>query len=113
VKIDPKLGGQWKEKDKFPMLGGQWKEKEKFPMLGSQWKENEKFPMFEGQWKENEKFPMPEANGRRSQWKPFSISPPSNLLRPLSFSFDLTILLYHSSRPLFTHSLFLSLAYKL
>jgi len=26
-----KLGGQWKEKEKFPMLGGQWKEKEKLP----------------------------------------------------------------------------------
>jgi hypothetical protein len=34
VKVDPKLGGQWKEKEKVPMLGGQWKEKEKVPMLG-------------------------------------------------------------------------------
>jgi hypothetical protein len=25
VKVDPKLGGQWKEKEKVPMLGGQWK----------------------------------------------------------------------------------------
>jgi hypothetical protein len=38
VKVDPKLGGQWKEKEKVPMLGGQWKEKEKVPMLGGQWK---------------------------------------------------------------------------
>jgi hypothetical protein len=39
VKIDPKLGGQWKEKEKekVPMLGGQWKEKEKVPMFGGQW----------------------------------------------------------------------------
>ncbi len=29
VKVDPKLGGQWKEKEKVPMLGGQWKEKDK------------------------------------------------------------------------------------
>jgi hypothetical protein len=34
VKVDPKLGGQWKEKEKVPMLVGQWKEKEKIPMLG-------------------------------------------------------------------------------
>jgi len=76
VKIDPKLGGQWKEKEKFPMLGGQWKEKEKFLFT-------------------------------------FFHFPPNNLLEPSSFSFDITVLLYHSFRPLFTHSLFLSLAYKL
>jgi hypothetical protein len=31
VKVDPKLGGQRKEKEKenVPMLGGQWKVKEK------------------------------------------------------------------------------------
>jgi hypothetical protein len=29
VKVDPKLGGQWKEKEKVPMFGGQWKVKEK------------------------------------------------------------------------------------
>jgi hypothetical protein len=29
VKVDPKLGGQWKEKEKVPMLGSQLKEKEK------------------------------------------------------------------------------------
>jgi hypothetical protein len=29
VKVDPKLGGQWKEKEKFPLLGGQWNVKEK------------------------------------------------------------------------------------
>jgi hypothetical protein len=25
MKVDPKLGGQWKEKEKVPPLGGQWK----------------------------------------------------------------------------------------
>jgi len=56
-----------------------------------------------------------EANGRkrRSLFSPFSTSHPSNLLGPSSFSFDLTVLLYYNFRPLFTHSLFLSLAYKL
>jgi hypothetical protein len=53
-----------------------------------------------------------EGKGEAS-FSPFSTSPPSNLLRPSSFSFDLTVLLYHNFRPLFTHSLFLSLAYKL
>jgi hypothetical protein len=42
VKVDPKFGGQRKEKKKVPMLGGQWKEKEKVPMLGGQWKVKEK-----------------------------------------------------------------------
>jgi hypothetical protein len=31
VKVDPKLGGQWKVKEKVPVLGGQWKVKEKVP----------------------------------------------------------------------------------
>jgi hypothetical protein len=44
VKVDPKLGGQWKEKEKFPLLGGQWKEKGKFPLLGGQWN----VPLFGG-----------------------------------------------------------------
>jgi hypothetical protein len=25
VKVNPKFGGPWKEKEKVPMLGGQWK----------------------------------------------------------------------------------------
>jgi hypothetical protein len=29
VKVNPKLGGQWKEKKKVLLLSGQWKEKEK------------------------------------------------------------------------------------
>jgi hypothetical protein len=35
----------------------------------------------------------------------FSLSPQQILLKPLIFSFDLKVLLYHGSRPLFTHSL--------
>ncbi len=58
MKVDPKLGGQWKEKEKFPMFGGQWKEKEKFLMFRGQWKEKEKFPMLGGQRKEKEKLPF-------------------------------------------------------
>ncbi len=42
VKVDPKLGGQWKVKEKVPVLGGQWKVKEKVPMHGGQWKVKEK-----------------------------------------------------------------------
>jgi hypothetical protein len=56
VKVDPKLGGQWKEKEKVPMLGGQWKVKEKVPVLGGQWKVKEKVPMFGGQWKVKKSF---------------------------------------------------------
>ncbi len=42
MKVDPKLGGQRKEKEKVLMFGGQWKEKEKVLMFGGQWKEKEK-----------------------------------------------------------------------
>jgi hypothetical protein len=59
----------------------------------------------------NAQWPM-EGKGEAS-FSPFSTSPPSNLFRPSSFSFDLTVLLYHSYKLLFMHSLFLSLAYKL
>ncbi len=55
----------------------------------------------------------PMEGERGASFSPFSTPPPNNLLRPSSFSFNLTVLLYHSSRPLFTHSFFLSLAYKL
>jgi hypothetical protein len=48
----------------------------------------------------------PKEGERKASFSPFSTCPPSNLLRPSSFSFDLTILFYHSSRPLFTHSFF-------
>jgi hypothetical protein len=59
-----------------------FKEKEGGSPLGGQWKEKEKvflhlFPLF----------------------------PRAILLRPLSFSFDIKVLLYHGSRPLFTHFL--------
>ncbi len=81
VKVDPKLGSQWKEKEKVPMLGGQWKVKEKVPMLGGQWKVKEK------------------------SFSPFLIFPLTNLLKPSIFPFDLKFLLYHGSRPLFTRCL--------
>jgi hypothetical protein len=48
VKVDPKLGDQWKD----PKLGGQWKD----PKLGGQWKD----PKLGGQWKD------PKLGG---QWK--------------------------------------------
>jgi hypothetical protein len=48
VKVDPKLGDQWKD----PKLGGQWKD----PKLGGQWKD----PKLGGQWK------VPKLGG---QWK--------------------------------------------
>jgi hypothetical protein len=76
------LSGQWKEKEKVPMFDGQWKEKQKVLMLGGQWKEKEKvffhlFPLF----------------------------PRTILLRLLSFSFDIKVLLYHGFRSLFMHFL--------
>jgi hypothetical protein len=91
------LGGQWKEKEKVFLLGGQWKEKEKGFLLGGQWKENEKVPMFGGQWKEKEK--------EKVLFHLFPLSPQAILLRPSFFSFDIKVLLYHGSRPLFMHFL--------
>jgi hypothetical protein len=60
IKVDPKLGGQWKEKEKVLVLGGQWKVKEKVPVLGGQWK-----------------VPNLVANGRwkKNPFHPFSLSP--------------------------------------
>ncbi len=57
MKVDPRLGGQWKVKEKVPVLGGQWKVKEKVPVLGGQWKVKEKVPVLDGQWKVKEKVP--------------------------------------------------------
>jgi hypothetical protein len=48
-----------------------------------------------GQWKEKEKV----------FFHFFPLSPQATLLRPSFFSFDIKVLLYHGSRPLFTHSL--------
>jgi hypothetical protein len=87
------LGGQWKDKDKVPMLGGQWKDKDKVPMLGGQWKDKDKVPMLGGQWKDKEKV----------FFHLFPLSPQTTLLRPSFFSFDIKVLLYHGSMPLFTH----------
>jgi hypothetical protein len=36
---------------------------------------------------------------------PFPTFPQTTLFKPLCFSFDIKILLYHGSRPLFTHFL--------
>jgi len=36
-------------------------------------------------------------------FSPLSTSPQATLLRPSYFSFDIKVLLYHGSRPLFTH----------
>jgi hypothetical protein len=76
-----KLGGQWKD----PKLGGQWKD----PKLGGQWKD----PKLGGQWKVKEK-----------PFSPLPFSPQQPLPTPSIFPFDLTILLYHSPKPLFTPS---------
>jgi hypothetical protein len=63
VKVDPKLGDQWKD----PKLGGQWKD----PKLGGQWKD----PKLGGQWKDPKlggqwKVPSLVANGRFQAWWP-------------------------------------------
>ncbi len=75
-------GGEGKSKACWPMecskLGGQWKEKEKFPLLGGQW------------------------NVKEKAFSPLPIFPPTNLLKPLIFSFDLEILFYHGPRSLLT-----------
>jgi hypothetical protein len=102
------LGGQWKEKEKVLLLGGQWKEKEKVLLFGGQWKEKEKVLLLGGQWKEKEKVPMLSG-----QWKEkekvlfhlFPFSPQAIYVDLCFFSFDIKVLLYHGSTPLFTHFL--------
>jgi len=89
VKVDPKLGDQWK----VPLFGGQWK----VPMLGGQWK----VPMLGGQWK----VPSLVANGMFQAWWPmkgegktpfhlFPLSPQQTYLN-LQF-FPLTLRFYFS-----------------
>jgi hypothetical protein len=77
VKVDPKLGGQWKEKEKFPLLGGQWKEKGKFPLLRGQWKEKGKFPLLGGQW--NVPLLSGQCNVKEKPFSSLSTFPPTNL----------------------------------
>jgi hypothetical protein len=91
MKVDPKLGGQRKEKKKVPPLSGQWKEKEKVPPLGGQWKEKEKVPPLGGQW-----------GGSKKKLLFTSSHFPSNqfYLNLQFFTFDLKVLLYQGSRPL-------------
>jgi hypothetical protein len=74
VKVDPKFGAQWKEKEKFPFLGGQWN----VPLLGSQWNVEEK------------------------PFSPLPALPPTNILKPsifpLTLKFYFTMVLGHYSR---------------
>jgi hypothetical protein len=58
------------------------KEKEKVPILGRQWKEKKKVPFH--------LFPFP---------------PQTTLFKPLCFSFEIKVLLYHGYKLLFTHFL--------
>jgi hypothetical protein len=74
-RLKKKEGGERKSP-----LGGQWKEK--VPMLGGQWTEKEKV-----------------------LFHLLPLSPQATLLKPSCFSFDIKVLLYHGSRPLFTHFL--------
>jgi hypothetical protein len=106
VKVDPKLGGQWK----VPSLVANGRFQAWWPMEGSK---------LGGQWK----VPSLVANGRFQAWwpiecsklggqwkvkeKPFSplpFSPQQPLPKPSIFPFDLTILLYHGPKPLLTPS---------
>jgi hypothetical protein len=90
-----KLGGQWKEKEKFPLLGGQWKEKEKFYSLGGQWKEKEKFPLLGGQW--NVPLLGGQWNVKKNPFHLFSFSPQQTYLNlqffPLTLKFYFTMVL--------------------
>jgi hypothetical protein len=63
--------------------------------LSNQWKEKEKVPMLGGQWKEKKKVPF----------HLFPLSPQATLPRPLCFSFEIKVLLYHDFRLLFMHFL--------
>jgi len=68
VKVDPKLGGQWK----VPCLVANG--------------------MFQAWW--------PMESKRKNTFSPLPIFPQQILLKPSIFSFDLTVLFYHGSRPL-------------
>jgi hypothetical protein len=60
------------------------------PKLDDQWKEKEQFLLLGGQW-----------NVKKKPFSPLPTFPPTNLLKPSIFSFDLEVLLYHGFRLLF------------
>jgi hypothetical protein len=75
VKVDPKLGGQ----SKVPKFGGQWN----VPRLGSQWN----VPKLVA----NGRFQSLVANGKegKNTFSPLPTFPPTILLKPSIFPFDL------------------------
>ncbi len=106
VKIDPKLGGQWKKKEKVFCLVSNGRRRRRFfawwPMEGEG-----KSSLLGGQWKEKDKVLCLVANGRRRRrfFATSSHFPPKQLHLDLHFfSFNIKVLLYHGPRPLFTHS---------
>ncbi len=99
MKVEPKLGGQWKEKEKVFCLVANGRKRKRFfvwwPMEG----EGEGF-LLGGQWKEKEKVICLVANGGKGkgsllggQWKEkekvlfylFPFPPQATLLKPSFF----------------------------
>jgi hypothetical protein len=94
VKVDPKLDGQRKEKEKVFCLVANGRRKRRFfvwwPMEG----EGKGF-LLGGQWEEKQKV----------LFHLFPLFPKVTLFKPSFFSFDIKVLLFHGFRPLFAHSL--------
>jgi hypothetical protein len=93
VKVDPKLGGQWKEKEKVLGLVANGRRRRRcmawWPMEG----EGEG-AWLGGQWKEKEKV----------LFYLFQFSPEAILLKPSFFILHIKVLLCPGPRPLFTPS---------
>jgi hypothetical protein len=95
VKVDPKLGGQWKEKEKVLCLVANGRRRRRFFCLVANGRRRIRFFCL-------------VANGRRRRrfLSTYSHFPPKQLYLNLQFlSFDIKVLLYHGPRPFFTHSL--------
>jgi hypothetical protein len=107
LKVDPKLGGQWKEKDKVLCLVVNGRRRIRFFVWWSMEGEGEG-SLLSGQWKEKKKVLCLVVNGKRMRrfLSTYSHFPPKQLYLNLHFlSFDIKVLLYHGPRPFFTHSL--------
>jgi hypothetical protein len=87
VKVDPKLGGQWK----VPKFGGQWN----VPCLVAN-------GMFHAWWPLEGSMLGGQRKVKEKHLFTSSIFPQQTLFKPSIFSFDLMVLLYHGPKPLLT-----------
>ncbi len=119
MKVDPKLGDQWKEEEKVLGLVANGRRRRRFlawwPMegegegswLGGQWKEKEKVLGLVANGRRRRRFLAwwPMEGRREGSFLPLPLFPQTTLLEPPFFILHIKVLLCPGPRPLFTLSL--------